>query len=437
MSTEIVAPSPEAIEAEPLPPSPPPPPPMPLQPVAPQERVETLDILRGLALFGILAANIRAFAGPAVTYFTPWMFFPALHDRIAQAFVDTLIQGKFITIFAFLFGAGFAVQFERAQGRKFGWTYSRRLFVLLLFGLVHGLLIWFGDVLLVYAMIGFLLLFFRKRQDKTIAIWATILLFYIPFVSILVFIAAQFGAAPPNFPVPTSAELAQLRETFSSGSWMDIQQQRMTDAMKYNWGMLPGMFPHLLGIFLWGVYAWRKRFFTPSAESLPKYRRAMVIGLTAGVAGNLATTILRWMFEPPPLPTTPLALLTMCLQALSVPALSLGYICAVILICQSASKRLALHRYGAIGRTALSNYLLQSVIGTLIFYSYGLGLFGMIGPAWLLLVTVAIYTMQAIASSWWIARHQFGPMEWLWRRLTYGSAMERPRENVIAEPVPS
>src|SRR5512134_1246588 len=135
----------------------------PLRPVSSSERVETIDILRGLALFGILAANIRGFAGPPSTYFMPHLFWTALHDRIAQAFVDTFIQGKFIAIFAFLFGVGFAVQFDRARTRsaRFGRHYSRRLLVLLLLGLVHGVLIWFGGILLIYALAGFLLLLFQ------------------------------------------------------------------------------------------------------------------------------------------------------------------------------------------------------------------------------------------------------------------------------------
>src|SRR5215210_7814132 len=128
----------------------------PLVPVAPAERVESIDILRGLALFGILAANIRGFAAPAAVYFAPHLFFHAFPDKLAQAFIDAFVQGKFITIFAFLFGVGFAVQLERAdaRGARFTWTYVRRMLILFCFGLVHGLLIWFGDILLVYALTG-------------------------------------------------------------------------------------------------------------------------------------------------------------------------------------------------------------------------------------------------------------------------------------------
>src|SRR5829696_3597404 len=103
-----------------------PPPAEPLAPVAPNESVETIDILRGMALFGILAANVRGFAGPALTYFQSNLYWHALHDRLAQAFIDTFIQGKFVTLFEFLFGVGFAIQLERSETRagKFGRTYA-------------------------------------------------------------------------------------------------------------------------------------------------------------------------------------------------------------------------------------------------------------------------------------------------------------------------
>jgi uncharacterized protein len=261
MTTEILEPPPTA-------------PPEPLRPVAPSERVETIDALRGLALFGILAANLRAMAGPALTYMQAHLFWPSFHDRLAQAFVDTFIQGKFITIFAFLFGVGFAVQFDRATERsgKFAATYARRLFVLVLFGLIHGLLIWYGDILLTYALDGFILMLFRKRQNKTVTIWAVILLLLMPLLMVLMFIGSQAGAEMPKMPQPTPAEISKVANTFTNGSWAEIAKQRATDAVTHNWNYFPVFGIHLLGVFLLGVLAWRKRFFHPSPESLPLYR---------------------------------------------------------------------------------------------------------------------------------------------------------------------
>jgi uncharacterized protein len=414
-------------------PAPPPAPPEPLRPVSTSERVETIDILRGLALFGILAANIRGFSGPPITYMMPHLYWTALHDRIAQAFIDTFVQGKFITIFAFLFGVGFAVQFDRAaeRGAKFGWTYARRLFVLLLFGLVHGLLIWFGDILLTYALAGFLLLLFRKRRNKTLVVWAVILLSIIPLMMTGVFIASQFGAKMPDLR-PPAAEIAKAADVYENGTWPAIQSQRAADAVRFNWGYFLAIAWMILGLFLLGVLAWRKRFFRPAPESLPRYRAAMRWGLALGVIGNVVITIVHW-FHPSPMPTNWLSYLMFPLQAICVPALSLGYVCAVILLCHDPLWRARLHRFAAVGRTALTNYLLQAVLGTLIFYNYGLGFFGA-GPAVLLPLTVVLFALLLYASSWWVARYRFGPVEWLWRRLTYGGPLPMRREKTIAAP---
>jgi uncharacterized protein len=153
-------------------------------------------------------------------------------------------------------------------------------------------------------------------------------------------------------------------------------------------------------------------------------------GLAVGAAGNVAMAIVRWI-HPSPMPTTWLAYSMVPVQAICVPALSLGYVCLVILVCQDARGRARLRPFAAVGRMALTNYLLQSVIGTLIFYSYGLGFFGA-GPALLLPLTFLIFAAGMVASSWWLARYRFGPVEWLWRRLAYKGPLSMRRENPLA-----
>jgi uncharacterized protein len=173
-------------------------------------------------------------------------------------------------------------------------------------------------------------------------------------------------------------------------------------------------------LFLAGTLAWRRGLFNPSPESLPKYRRAMWIGFAIGIPGNLAVVLTRWKLDLPQMPTTPLAAGLGLLGAAAVPALSIGYLCLVIVLCQNEAWHARLRRFGAIGRTALSNYLLQSIVGTLIFYSYGLGFFGRVGPAVLLIPTIVIYAIQVVVSQWWLERYRYGPAEWLWRSATYG-----------------
>src|SRR5277367_5419765 len=158
-------------------------------PVSLSERILFIDILRGMALFGILAANMRAFVAPLDAYGDIGVLFHSRADVLAQAFIDLFFQGKFISIFSFLFGLGFAIQLSRAETRgvRFLSFYPRRLLALALFGIIHGIFIWAGDILLTYAFSGAILLLFRNRQQKTLLWWAGSL-FALPIVGSTVFL---------------------------------------------------------------------------------------------------------------------------------------------------------------------------------------------------------------------------------------------------------
>lgn len=395
---------------------------VPAGPIPSGERVEAIDVLRGLALFGIVAANARGFAGPAAIYFEPSRMWPALPDRLVQAAIDIFVQGKFITIFALLFGVGFAVQMSRAaaRGGRFAGIYSRRLLVLAAIGLAHGLLIWWGDILLPYALTGFLLFFFRKRTDKTILVWALIAYLF-PLLMMTAFVVVQAFTGPLFSPPPEPAPemLREIVQTYAEGDWAAIARQRGTDAVRYNWGFAAFFFTNLLGLFLFGMLAWRRRLFEPPEAAIPSYARWMRIGLVLGLLANAAAVGIRWFVPINPMAPTPAAWVVFVIQQIGVPALSLGYITGVLLLLRDARWHARLAPFAAVGRTALSNYLFQSVAGTLLFYSYGLGLFGQVGPALLLVPTVFIFALETMLSVWWLERYRFGPVEWLWRSATY------------------
>jgi len=398
-------------------------------PITAGERIDLIDVLRGMALFGILAANIRGFAGPAVAYFNPLLVWPGFADRLAQAFIDTFIQGKFITIFSFLFGLGFAVQLTRAEekGAPFGGFYARRLAILALMGLAHGLYVWFGDILLGYALTGFLLFFFKRRKDKTLIGWAVVLYFVPIMLMAMGVLATELTGTEMKGPDTSPAEITRQIELFAHGSYAEIRPQIAKDAVANNWGFMPIFAMQLLALFLLGILAWRHGLFTPTKESIPKYRTAMILGFAIGITGNVSAVAIKWIIEPPLFPPNPGSLLVGVIQAFTIVPLSAGYVCAVIVICQKPTWRRRLGPFAAVGRTALTNYLLQSVIGTLLFYGYGLGLFGMMGPAWLLVPTVVIFALQVATSNWWLGRFRFGPAEWLWRSLTYGKLQPMKR----------
>ena len=194
-------------------------------PVSLSERIVFIDVLRGMALFGILAANMRAFFAPLDCYDNIGVLFHSRADVLAQLFIDGFIQGKFISIFSFLFGMGFAIQMSRAEARgvRFMGFYPRRLLALALFGLIHGLLIWAGDVLLTYAFSGAILLLFRKRQQKTLLWWAGSL-FALPVVAATFFLALFFSRFRPHWMDPKPPDMQKLYAVVNIYAHGTVQQ---------------------------------------------------------------------------------------------------------------------------------------------------------------------------------------------------------------------
>src|SRR5262245_2916003 len=202
-----------------------------MTPVARGERVAVLDVLRGAALFGIIAANMRGFMGPLSGYMDHTLMWTDPANRAAQALVDVLISGKFITLFSFMFGIGFAIQMDRAEARGLASRvfYLRRLGVLLLFGLIHLVLIWWGDILTAYALMGFLLLLFRNRSQKAILRWAVGLYMY-PIVLGTIGLAFRLAGFSMAFGEPTTpAELQRVLAVYGSGSYAAIVGQNIAE----------------------------------------------------------------------------------------------------------------------------------------------------------------------------------------------------------------
>lgn len=398
--------------------------PAPATPLAGDERIEIIDIIRGIALFGILAANMRGFAAPAIAYYDTLKYTNTWYDTLVQALLEIFIQGKFITIFAILFGIGFSVQIRRAElrGGGFGWLHFRRMAVLALIGLTHGLLIWWGDILFAYAVGGLLLVMFRHLSNRVLAGWMVVL-YLIPLALstlgiLLIALITRMGESIPEVG-GNPAELLATTRAYTS-DWSAIQSARVGEYLGKNLAFAPVMLPNVLGMFLAGLLVWRTRAFAPTPEKIPLYRRCMKIFLAVGLAMSAAAVLFRLSTGAGNMDLRPMALVPTTLQFLGTPLVSLGYATGIILLFQRPAVRERMHRFAAVGRTALTNYLLQSILGTLIFYGYGLGWYGRAGAAILLIPTVLIYTLQAWLSPWWLARFRFGPAEWLWRTLAYG-----------------
>ena len=383
-------------------------------PVLRQERVEAIDILRGVAILGILIVNMQLFSTPEGL--------PV--DGTAERLIYFFAQEKFKALFSFLFGLGLAVQMMRAEARgaHFLPLYARRLCVLFLIGIAHFLLVWDGDILHDYALLGFVLLLFHRSSPKTLLVGAGVLL-AIPmlFYGITTYSSITSHVSPQMKEWITYENGAEdngtsddFSDTYARGSYAEMVTLRESELPR---DMSPDTDDaYVLALFLLGLYAGRRRIFHDIPAHLPFIRRVQRWGLVIGVAGNAAFAV-GGSFDPSPTSVTQ-NVGRLCL-VVAAPALMLFYASTIILVTQRETWRRRLAPLAAVGRTALSNYLLQSLICTTIFYSYGLALFGKVSPSLGVLLTITIFLIQIPLSVWWLRRFQFGPVEWLWRSLTY------------------
>jgi uncharacterized protein len=393
-------------------------------PVTLAERIQFIDVLRGMALFGILAANMRAFFAPIDVYDHTNVLFPGRADVIAQWFVLAFCQGKFISIFSFLFGMGFAIQMSRAdaKGVKFLSFYPRRLLALALFGVIHGLVIWSGDILLTYAFSGAILLLFRNRKQKTLLWWAGGLL-TLPILANSIFLAVYFSRWHRPSMDPKPPDMVKIRHVVDIYSHGTVQQILAQNWVEWKHELPTTLFAiYATALFLLGMWVWRAGIVQRLKDYEPVLRRVCAWCLPIGlIISTFVATV--WMVVPP----GKVSMWAFFGGVLWLPGshiLAAGYVSGLALLFLRDDWRSRLAPFAAVGRMALTDYLMQSVFFTLFFYHYTTGLFGKIGPAWGLVPTVVFYAFQVWFSNWWLARYRFGPMEWLWRGMTYGKFPE-------------
>jgi uncharacterized protein len=409
-------------------------------PVSLSERIVFIDVLRGMALFGILAANMRAFFAPLDAYGEIGALFHSRADVLAQAFIDAFIQGKFITIFSFLFGMGFAIQMSRAEARgaRFMGFYPRRLLALALFGLIHGLLIWAGDILLTYAFSGAILLFFRNRQQKTLLWWAGSL-FALPIVVSTTFLFLYFSRFHRRWMDPKPPDVNKFHAIINIYAHGTVRQILAQNWVEWKHALPTTLFAiYASALFLLGMWVWRAGIVQRLDDYKPVLKRVCVWCLPVGLILNIYVAIVFATIHP-----GTVSLWAWSAGVLFLPSahiLSAGYISGLALLFLREDQRRFLLPFAAVGRMALTDYLMQSVLCTLFFYHYTTGLYGRIGPALGLIPTVVLYAAQVVFSNWWLQRYRFGPMEWLWRGMTYGKFPAMHKEELtpaIEAPAPS
>jgi uncharacterized protein len=382
------------------------------QPTAEAERCTALDTIRGLALLGVLLVNLHS--DFRVSLAEDLLGTPPYHhwyDRAANMGVVVLLQFKAFAIFSLLFGAGLAVFGERAAASGVGRTrfVARRLFILLAMGLVHLLLVWNGDILTLYAVCGLLMLPLCRLPAAALATVGTAA-FALPYI------------VPWGFGWPTEETLRRLAgeaaQVYTAGGVWDVVAYHWRETRLLILPLLAAVLPRTWGLMALGAAAWKAGVF----EAPDRHRRLLwVVALAGGVVGG-GTTLLTAFEVPTPLPP-PL------LQAASSTPLALAYTASLLLAHRSSPASWFATLFSAPGRMALTNYLTQSLVLSLLFYGYGLGLYGQLGPAVAAVVGLAVFIGQVVVSRLWLKRFFFGPAEWVWRSLTYGRGqpMRRPQ----------
>jgi len=398
-------------------------------PITQAERLQVIDVIRGIAILGILLINITSFSSPEnITYFEDSLY-PDLMNQIVIWFMNIFIEGKFYSIFSFLFGLGMAAQYERLKARNIKFTpyFSRRLLVLLGIGLLHDIFLWHGQILIDYAILGFILLAFQNRKQKTIIRWI-IGLFVVPVM--LAFVVITVKELTEDNPAQTiqqeemdkKLEKHQLDfdeqiEKYQTGTYLDQFQNRI-NKLSSTLGTLLGLGWYLLGMFLIGVWSWRKGVFKDIQNHKRLLKRGLWLGLLIGILFISIYLIIQLNAGGNPSQWEKL-LSGISKIVYGNLAVSIFYLCAFTLFINKFKKSKFIEALVAVGKTALSNYLFQTIICTTLFYSYGFALYGKTGPALNLLIVIVVFSFQLILSYWWIKFYRFGPVEWIWRSLTY------------------
>ncbi len=394
-----------------------------------QERMLSLDILRGLAIFGILLVNMKMMNTPYIYLeLTGIQLWEDGLNQFISTFISIFAQGKFYTMFSFLFGVGFMIFLERAaeKNHKPVRLFIRRMIILFGIGMIHALLIWWGDILMMYAIGGLFLLFFYKTTPKTKIIWAfALLLFYVFLISILVGLSTldQMTASESlryDKQVQIEAykqEIENSMYAYGQGAFKEVMSQRIKDVTF----MIPNnisAFLLFMPMFLFGAYAGQQKMFQNIPQHIGFIRKVWFSTMLIGIPFSIVKYWSANQLEP--LTFNIYTNLEAVGSAFGDGALSLFYITTIILIIQLPTWRKRLTPLAYVGRTAISNYLLQSILCTLLFYSYGLGLYGQVSPLWGLVLTLFIFAIQLISSKRWLQTFRIGPVEWLWRSITYG-----------------
>jgi uncharacterized protein len=418
-------------------------------PIAEEDRLEHIDLVRGYALLGVLLVNLHSwFRTAPQRYWAGTHPSPEPWNVATDHLTHVWFEGKSVTLFSMLFAIGLCIQRERADAKAVPWgPYAfRRLGSMLLFGALHIVLLWYGDILHTYAVVGLVTLLFLGRERRTIGLWIVVLagggLLY--DIGRTLWAINHLPAPPPISPAGPKGLLdwadASVRG-YTQTSWFAVLRYRVGDWVKITFN--PGTYVFWgksLVNFLVGLYLWKHGAIRRPKDHLPLLRRVAGWGLGLGLAMNILIT-----FRPALRPfirahwswARYVSVVLGIPHHIGVPIMALGLGAALIVLWQDPIWKERLRPLTYVGRMAFTNYITQSIICTTLFYGFGFGLYDKLSPLAGTGIVAIIYGLQIPLSRFWLTRFRYGPLEWLWRTLTYGSLQPFRRTVALAKPAES
>ncbi len=408
-------------------------------------RIEFLDILRGVAILFIFLVNIQHLSG--VHYyseeFESQFLFPDFQHFLEMLFF-VLFTGKFYFIFSLLFGIGFVVQYQNIVKRNLPYKqfFIRRMLALLVIGLIHLFFIWSGDILTLYAVLGLTLIFFVDFDDRRLLKWAFVLLllpivhwlfmyatrtyYYYPLFDFVHEQAAELDLVTPDSKATDRPRFDASQRIAADDFSTWFQMQVVLPVMRLGLIIMEGRLFKVLALFLLGMWAGRKILREHLLDDQEFLKKLVFWGFIIGVPFNILFGILKFSdlitgnFRN---------FLNHLSFAIGVTSMAFAYAASIALLVRSRPN--LLRWFAPVGRMALTNYLSQSILGILIFHGIGFGYFGVFSFSEIIAIAMLLFVLQVVFSVLWLKRFRYGPVEWVWRQATYGKRLPIWRDKAI------
>ncbi|MEM0965458.1 MAG: DUF418 domain-containing protein [Verrucomicrobiota bacterium] len=389
-------------------------------PINSTERIAFMDSLRGFAVFGIFLVNMSMMAAPSMAYGSFAVFTDPVSFAVSLA-RHLLADGAFIFLFSLLFGASFGLMMDPFGSRQSGIglpAYYRRLFLIGVLGFFHVTVLWFGDILMIYAMSGLFLPFFRRRKSRTLLIWA-VLLFILPtlFFAGLLLIpladSALYEQLDLDYETAIRSWIAYLNDGYLLEDFGQVARTRWTEYF-YEPVVIFFTFFQCLGMMLLGLWMIRVGGFRQKPGERSIFRKALLWIIPTAIIGKLAYVYLIYDES-----SYGLSIICFVLSTFGGPALGILHFLGLRRLLRKERFRWLQKSLAAVGRMALTQYLLQSTFISLLFYGYGLGLYGKVPPLSQILIVCGFFSLQCLISLVWLRHFPMGPLEWVLRKFTY------------------